>query len=163
MEFKPLTKTKMLKNKDFSCFQTLYVVFIMLINVKMSTIVGIVTLMSMQNNKLGWVEHEKSFITSGLLCKVISLKQKRVSMTRKFHNYRLQNIPCQCQKGTLPATKRKIPKIKSTIKKKKPALMIAKQRPKHIPSHIMRAAKTMNQQQQQRQQHNFSCCSHLGA
>ena len=53
MEFKPLTKTKMLKNKDFSCFQTLYVVFIMLINVKMSTIVGIVTLMSMKNNMLG--------------------------------------------------------------------------------------------------------------
>ena len=36
----------------------------MLINVKMPTIVGILTLMSRINFVLSWVEHEKSFITS---------------------------------------------------------------------------------------------------
>ena len=41
------------------------VVFIMLINVKMPTIVGILTFMSRINFMLGWVEHRKSFITSG--------------------------------------------------------------------------------------------------
>ena len=40
-------------------------VFIMLINVKMPTIVGILTFMSRINFVLSWVEHEKSFITSG--------------------------------------------------------------------------------------------------
>ena len=41
------------------------VVFIMLINVKMPTIVGILTFMSRINFMLSWVEHEQSFITSG--------------------------------------------------------------------------------------------------
>ena len=36
-----------------------------LINVKMPTIVGILTFMSGKNFMLSWVEHEKSFITSG--------------------------------------------------------------------------------------------------
>ena len=40
-------------------------VFIMLINVKMPTIVGILTFMSRINFVLSWVEHGKSFITSG--------------------------------------------------------------------------------------------------
>ena len=39
-------KTEMLKNKDFSYFQT---AFIMLMNVTLSTIVGILTFMSMIN------------------------------------------------------------------------------------------------------------------
>ena len=39
--------------------------FFTLINVKMPTIVGILTFMSKQNFMLSWVEHEKSFITSG--------------------------------------------------------------------------------------------------
>ena len=43
------------------------VVFIMLINVKMPTIVGILIFMSMINLMLSLVEHEKRFITSGLL------------------------------------------------------------------------------------------------
>ena len=38
--------------------------FIMLINVKMPTIVGILTSMSMINFILRWVEHEKCLITS---------------------------------------------------------------------------------------------------
>ena len=37
----------------------------MLINIKMPTIVGILTFMSRINFVLGLVEHEKSFITSG--------------------------------------------------------------------------------------------------
>ena len=41
------------------------VVFIMLINVKMPTIVGILTFMSRIKSVLSWVEYEKSFITSG--------------------------------------------------------------------------------------------------
>ena len=39
--------------------------FFMLINVKMSTIVGILTFMSRKNFMLNSVEHEKSFVTSG--------------------------------------------------------------------------------------------------
>ena len=39
----------------------------MLINVKMPTIVGILTFMSRINFMLSLVEHEKSFITSGLI------------------------------------------------------------------------------------------------
>ena len=43
-----LKKTKMLKNIEISCFPThSHVVFIMLINVKMPTIVGILTFMRM--------------------------------------------------------------------------------------------------------------------
>ena len=41
------------------------VVFIMLINIKMPTIVGILTFMSRINFVLSCVEHGKSFITSG--------------------------------------------------------------------------------------------------
>ena len=39
--------------------------FVLLINVKMPTIVGILTFMSRKNFMLKRVEHEKSFITSG--------------------------------------------------------------------------------------------------
>ena len=37
--------------------------FFPLINVKMPTVVGILTFMSKKNFMLSWVEHEKSFIT----------------------------------------------------------------------------------------------------
>ena len=57
-------KTKIPINKEVSRFKS-DVVFIMLINVKMPTVVGILTLMSRINFLLSWVEHEKSFITSG--------------------------------------------------------------------------------------------------
>ena len=40
-KFPLLVKTKILTNKDVSCFSRSDVVFIMLINVKMPTIVGI--------------------------------------------------------------------------------------------------------------------------
>ena len=65
MEFQLLIKSKMLKNKDFLAFKFSDVVLIMLINVKMSTFVGILTFMSMINFMFSLVEHEKSLITSG--------------------------------------------------------------------------------------------------
>ena len=49
IEFQMLITTKVIKNKDFSCFQTLICCIIMLINVKMPNIVGILTFMSMIN------------------------------------------------------------------------------------------------------------------
>ena len=49
----------------FLAFKLSDIVFIMLINVKMPTIVGILTFISIINFMLSWVEHEKSFITSG--------------------------------------------------------------------------------------------------
>ena len=52
------------KIMTFLAFKLSDVIFIMLINFKMPTIVGILTYMSMINFMLSWVEHEKSFITS---------------------------------------------------------------------------------------------------
>ena len=58
MKFQLLIKTKMLKNKNFSCFIKLSdAVFILLINVK--TIVGILTFMCGIKFMLSWVEYEK--------------------------------------------------------------------------------------------------------
>ena len=51
--------------KKFIALSVSDIVFIILINVKMPTIVGILTLMSRINFVLSWVEPEKSFITSG--------------------------------------------------------------------------------------------------
>ena len=56
-----LIKAKML---IFLAFKLTDVVFILLMNVKMPTIVGILTFMSRINFVLSWVEHEKSFTTS---------------------------------------------------------------------------------------------------
>ena len=50
-------------DKNCFCFKS-DVVFIMLINVKMPTIVGILTFISRINFMLSWVEHEKKIITS---------------------------------------------------------------------------------------------------
>ena len=60
MKFQLLIKTKMPNNNSLFCFQTLFVAFSMLINVKMPTIVGILTLMRMISFMLSLVEHEKS-------------------------------------------------------------------------------------------------------
>ena len=48
-KFQLLVKTKIPTNEEVSCFKLPDVVFIMLINVKMSTIVGILTFMSSIN------------------------------------------------------------------------------------------------------------------
>ena len=53
-------------------------VFIMLINVKMPTIVGILIFMRMKNFMLSCVEHENDFITSG---PVILDKLKKIMVT----------------------------------------------------------------------------------
>ena len=50
--------------KKFLALSLSNVVFIMLINVKISTMVGILTFMSRINFLFSWVEHGKSFITS---------------------------------------------------------------------------------------------------
>ena len=49
MEFQLCIRTKCCKNKDFLAFKLSDAVFIMLINVKMPTIVGILTFMSTIN------------------------------------------------------------------------------------------------------------------
>ena len=51
--------------KKFLALSLSDVVFIMLINVKTPTIVGILTFMGRINFVLSWVEHEISFISSG--------------------------------------------------------------------------------------------------
>ena len=51
--------------KKFLVVSLADVVFIMLVNVKMPTIVGILTFMSRINFVLSWVEHGKSFIALG--------------------------------------------------------------------------------------------------
>ena len=61
MMIQMLIKTKMLTDKESSCFKSLSCVFIMLINVKMQTIVGILTFMSRINFVLSRVEHEKVY------------------------------------------------------------------------------------------------------
>ena len=63
-KFQLLIKTNMLKNKEVSCFKSLSYVFIMLINVKMPTIVGILTFMSRIISCSAELSM-KSFITSG--------------------------------------------------------------------------------------------------
>ena len=59
-----LIKTKILKMKMYLAFQLSDIVFIMLIIVKMPTIVGILTCISMINFMPSSVKN-KSFITSG--------------------------------------------------------------------------------------------------
>ena len=64
MKFQLLIRIIMLKREIIPAFKFSDLVFIMLINVKMPTIVGILTFMSMIHFLLSCVEHEKSFITS---------------------------------------------------------------------------------------------------
>ena len=65
MKFQLLIKAKMLKIMIFLAYKLLVSVFILLINVKMPTTIGILTFMSGINFMLSSAEHEKSFITSG--------------------------------------------------------------------------------------------------
>ena len=66
----------MMKNKDLSNFALILsdVVFIFLINIKMPTIVGILTFTSMIHGMLSRVEHEINFIHSGTDSFAISVK-----------------------------------------------------------------------------------------
>ena len=76
MAFQLPLKTKMLKNKDSLAFNLSGVVFIILINVKMQTIVDILTFMSMINFMLCWVEHEKNITSRPGLLVLTFLKLK---------------------------------------------------------------------------------------
>ena len=69
MKFQLLIKAKMLKNNDFSCYQTFsWSIY------PANKIVGILTFMSWINFVLSCVEHENSFITLGLMTDHPSLK-----------------------------------------------------------------------------------------
>ena len=63
-KFQLLIKLKYLQMKKFLALSFSDAVFIMLINVKMPTIVGILTFMCRINFVLSWVEHGKSFINN---------------------------------------------------------------------------------------------------
>ena len=63
MKIQSIIKGKMVMNKKFLGLKLSDVAFILLINVKMPTTVGILTFMGRINFMLGWVEHEKRFIT----------------------------------------------------------------------------------------------------
>ena len=66
MKFQLLINVEIVKNCGKFRFKTRQLVFILLINVKMPTIVGSLTFMNRINFNLSCVEHEKkSFITSG--------------------------------------------------------------------------------------------------
>ena len=65
-KFQLLIKTKIPTNKEVSCLSLSDVVFIMLINVKMPTIVGILTFMSRINFVLSRAEHGKKIIARDL-------------------------------------------------------------------------------------------------
>ena len=58
-------KTKMPINEEVSCFKSLRCWFIMLTNVKMPTIVGILTFLSRKKFVLSRFEHGKKFYNLG--------------------------------------------------------------------------------------------------
>ena len=70
--------------------------FYPLINVKMPTIVGILTFMSRTNFMLSLVEHEKSIITSGpdssfRICKSV-LQQGKYSITTPYFRWHYKDV-----------------------------------------------------------------------
>ena len=60
-----LISIKISRSSVFSDSDKPRMLFLQLINVKMPTVVGILTFMSRKKFMLNLVEHEKSFITSG--------------------------------------------------------------------------------------------------
>ena len=101
MKFKLLIKTKYLELKQFLALSLSDVVFIMLINVKISTIVGILTLMSIKHFMRSRVEHEKSIITitSGPSCSSHKSFTSQICLLTLFakaknscENFRINNI-----------------------------------------------------------------------
>ena len=76
-------KTKIPTKKNFLTLSLSDVVFIMLINVKMPTIDDIFTCISRINSVLSWVEHEKSFMTSGPMAQHMAFWHTR-SLFRGF-------------------------------------------------------------------------------
>ena len=69
----------------------------MLINLKMSTFVGILSFMSRINLVLSWIEHEKSFITSGPdLLLVLSNSEGSVIRSQQLSLCRVELINIVC-------------------------------------------------------------------
>ena len=64
---------KISRNSAFSGSDKM--LFFLLINVKMPIIVGILAFLSRKNSMLSWIDHGKSFITSGPGCGVTWLRQ----------------------------------------------------------------------------------------
>ena len=92
------SKLKYKQMKKFLALSLSDDVFILLINVKMPTIVGILTFMSRMNFVLSWVEHGKSFITSGTgiiyWCFVVysfTMKQRQESIHQSKYMYYLKD------------------------------------------------------------------------
>ena len=71
-------------NKHFAGSEKARMLFFLLINVKMSAIVGILTILGRKNFLLNRVEHENLFITSGTNPHIFYMKQK---MFRKQHHF----------------------------------------------------------------------------
>ena len=68
-------------------------VFILLINVKKPTINDILTFISRMNFVLSWVEHEKSFITSGSVLEIIKLSSCSTQMCMEFDMLIIVKMP----------------------------------------------------------------------
>ena len=85
-KFQLLNKTKIIPTNVFLSFSD--VVFLMLINVKMPTIVGILTFMSRINFVLSWVEYEKSLITSGPVSSVCQVRANLVALPVTVPNWK---------------------------------------------------------------------------
>ena len=80
-----LSITNMLKVKTLLAFKLSDLVFIKLINVKMSTIVGILTFMSLINFMLSWVEYEKKFYNLGSWSLVHCVRFHDLRENQLFH------------------------------------------------------------------------------
>ena len=85
-EHEILDARKLKKNQEIqhlSGSDTPKMQFVPLINVKMPTIVGILTFMSKKNFLLSWVEHENFFITSGVDLGILCVPGSSVEINRK--------------------------------------------------------------------------------
>ena len=74
MKFQILINTKISRHSSFfSCSDKHKMLFFLLINVKMPTIIGILTIMRRKNFMLSSVEHEILFITQGQICTITEI------------------------------------------------------------------------------------------
>ena len=89
----------------FSGSQKSRMLFFVLINVTMPTIVGIITFMSRKNFMLNCVEHEKFFITLGSGCEVIKFLPCSTQLSMKL--FLLINVKMPTIVGILTFMSRK--------------------------------------------------------
>ena len=87
MKFYMLLSIKISRKSTFSGSYKTRMLFFPLINVKMPTIVGILTFMSRKNFMLSSVENEKSFITSGP-----GLQKGNRDNSSNFFSYHISSI-----------------------------------------------------------------------